>query len=69
MANPGRVEKIENQIRELTADELAKLRDWFAEFDARAWDRQFEADAKSGKLDALARRALKDHEAGRSTKL
>lgn len=38
-------------------------------FDAEVWDRQFEADLKAGKLDALAERALQGHAAGRSTKL
>ena len=65
----GKVESIESQIQGLSAEELALLREWFAEFDAKAWDRQFEADVKAGKLDALAERALRDHLAGRSTKL
>jgi hypothetical protein len=65
----GRVEAIENQIRELSPDELTRLRDWFAEFDAEHWDRQFEADVKAGKLEAWADRALKDHASGQSKKL
>jgi hypothetical protein len=65
----SRVERIEGQIKELTSEELQSLRDWFAEYDAQIWDRQFEADAQSGKLDRLAEDALRDHEAGRSTKL
>ena len=65
----GKVESIENLIQELSAEELARLREWFAEYDAEAWDRQMEADARAGKLDALAERALRDHNAGRSTKL
>ena len=65
----GKVESIESRIQELTPEELATLREWFAIFDAEAWDRQLEADAKAGKLDALAERALQDHLAGRSTKL
>ncbi len=63
------MESIESQIQELSPEELATLREWFASFDAEAWDRQFEADVKAGKLDALAERALRDHLAGRSTKL
>ncbi|MBI4401504.1 MAG: hypothetical protein HY581_07725 [Nitrospirae bacterium] len=65
----NKVENIERQITELSAEELAAFRDWFAKFDAEVWDRQFEADVKAGKLDALAERALRDHAAGRSTKL
>ncbi len=65
----NRVENIESQIKELSPEELAALREWFAEFDAEVWDRQFEADVKAGKLDRLAERARRDHAAGRSTKL
>ena len=65
----SRVEKLESQITELSPDELAALRQWFIEFDASGWDRQFETDAKAGKLDAAAERALKNHAAGRSTRL
>jgi len=64
-----KLESIENQIKGLTPDDLERLRDWFAELDGELWGRQFEADAKAGKLDALAERALRDHAAGHSTKL
>ena len=65
----SKVASIESRIQELSPEELAELRDWFAKFDAEAWDRQFEADVKAGKLDAMAERALCDHLDGRSTKL
>jgi hypothetical protein len=61
-----RLEDLERQIAELSTEEYAKLRDWFMEQDAAAWDRQIEADAKAGKLDALADEALRDHAAGRT---
>ncbi len=41
----GKIEKLEQQIRDLSEEELAQLRRWFAEFDAEVWDRQIEADA------------------------
>ena len=63
------VENIEGRIKELSPEELTAFREWFIQFDAEAWDRQFEADVKAGKLDRLAERALRDHAAGRSTKL
>ena len=65
----SRVEKIESQIGELSSAELAAFREWFAEFDASAWDRQFEAAVKEGKFDNLAEQALNDHAAGRSREL
>jgi hypothetical protein len=39
-----KIENIENEVRSLTAAELAAFRKWFAEFDAEAWDRQLERD-------------------------
>lgn len=65
----SRVEKIESQISELSSAELAALREWFVEFDASTWDRQFEADVTAGRLDSLAEKALNDHAAGRSREL
>ncbi|HWP84867.1 MAG TPA: hypothetical protein VNN17_06735 [Terriglobia bacterium] len=65
----GKIEKIEAEIQELSPQELTEFREWFVKYDADLWDRQFEADAQSGKLDSVAERALRDHAAGRSTKL
>jgi len=65
----ARVQDIENQLPELSPDELTEFREWFARFDVEEWDRQLEADAEAGKLDALAERALRAHAAGQSTKL
>ena len=65
----GKIENLEKQIRELSDDELAKLRQWFAEYDAEKWDRQLEADAKAGKLDGLAEKALRDYAEGRTKPL
>jgi hypothetical protein len=49
----SKVENIENQIEELSPEELAAFREWFTRFDAEAWDRQFEADVTAGKLDSF----------------
>ncbi len=65
----GKLEKIEGQVKQLTPEELQAFRDWLVQFDADAWDRQIESDARSGKLDNLADRALRDHRAGKSTEL
>jgi len=65
----SRVESIERDIQNLSEDELADLRRWFAVFDAEAWDRQFEDDVRAGKLDQYAEWALRDHAAGKSTRL
>ena len=63
------VAEITGAVRRLPKRELAKFRKWFAEFDAAAWDREFEQDVAAGRLDVLAREALRDHRAGRTTEL
>ena len=65
----GKVESIEQQIKALSAEELAQFRAWFLEFDWALWDEQIERDVATGKLDALADKALHDHAAGKSTPL
>ncbi len=65
----GKIERLEQQIRELSAQELAELRRWFVEYDADAWDRQIEADAKAGKLDHLMEVALAEYKAGKTRPL
>ena len=65
----SKVESIEEQIKALSADELAQLRAWFLEFDWALWDQQLERDAVVGKLDKLAEKALRDHAAGKTTPL
>ena len=64
-----KVEKLESEIRSLSAKELTNFREWFAAFDAAEWDRQIDEDAKAGKLDAIADAAIADHRLGRSRKL
>lgn len=64
----SKVKTIEREIEALSSEELAALRKWFSEFDAEAWERQIEEDAKAGNLDSLADAAIKSHQAGRSTK-
>jgi hypothetical protein len=58
------VELIEQKIVQLSNQELAELRRWFAAFDANAWDEQIEADAAAGRLDKFAEEAFKDYETG-----
>ena len=63
----SKLDALEKRVSGLSAEELAKFRQWFAEYDAAAWDRQIERDAEAGKLDAHADEALRDHAAGKST--
>ncbi len=63
------VSQLEQAIAQLSPKELARFRKWFEEFDAQQWDKQFEKDAKSGKLDKLAIRAIADFRAGKFKRL
>jgi hypothetical protein len=65
----GAVEKLELLIKSLSAQELARFREWFAEFDAQVWDRQIEADAAAGKLDRHIEESMADHKAGKTRPL
>lgn len=63
------INEIEQAIRNLSGDDLAAFRRWFAEFDAGFWDHQFEADVSAGRLDELACEAIDDRRGGRCTDL
>ena len=65
----GVVEMLENQVEKLEASEFDRFSAWFEQYREARWDRQIEADAKSGKLDGLAERARAHHAAGRTTKI
>jgi hypothetical protein len=61
--------QLEQAVSQLSPKELARFRKWFEEYDAKIWDKQFEKDAQSGKLDRLANRAIADFRAGKFKQL
>jgi len=63
------LEQLEQRIRKLSPDQLAKFRAWFIEFDHLMWDRQIEADSKAGKLDGLVAEALAEFKAGKAREI
>ena len=63
------VQEIELAVSRLSLEELARFRDWFDEFEAKVWDKRFEADAQSGKLDKFADQAIADFRAGKCEEL
>lgn len=63
------VEELEKAIAKLPSDELARLRAWFEEFVADAWDKQIERDAANGKLDKLMEESGADFRGGRYREL
>ena len=64
-----KLESIEKAVEALSAEELARFRTWFEEFQERQFDEAIERDAKAGKLDKLAAKAIADDKAGRTSDL
>lgn len=65
----SKVEAVEREVESMSPAELTAFRKWFLEFDAAVWDRQFEEDARAGKLDRMADEALQDLKDGKCTEL
>jgi hypothetical protein len=63
------LEKLENQVRGLSPEELRSFRAWFDEFDALNWDEQIKADSAGGKLDAMVSEAKAEHKSGKTRTL
>ena len=59
------IREIESAIAKLPPAEVAKLAEWFYEFQAQVWDGQIAADVQAGRLDALLEQAEREFEAGR----
>ena len=64
-----KIQKLEHEVKSLTPQELVAFRDWFSRFDCDQWDQEIEKDVLAGKLDGLAREAIREHRAGRSKEL
>lgn len=58
------VEELETRIRNLPSEDLARLRDWFYQFENEVWDRQIESDFKAGKFGHLIDEARKEFARG-----
>ena len=69
MAAMATLEDIEKAVTELPAEQLAKFRAWFEEFEAAHFDQRIERDAQAGRLDQLAEQALAGFRAGRAREL
>jgi len=63
------VEELEMRIRNHASADQAQLRDWFYEFDNELWDRQIQADFKSGKFTHLIDAARKEFAEGKVREL
>ena len=64
-----KIRDLEKAVTDLPTEDLSEFRSWFYKFDATKWDKQFEGDARSGKLDRLAQRAVADFKKGKCKEL
>jgi hypothetical protein len=64
-----KLETIQKAVKELSAEEFAKLRAFIDEIEADAWDTQIERDAKAGKRAKLIANAIAEDEAGETQEL
>lgn len=63
------LKELEQKISKLRPKDLKEFRAWFGGFDAASWDSEFEKDAASGKLDAIADKAIEDYKKGHCREL
>lgn len=63
------IQEIEAAITKLSAEDLAILAAWFAEYRAQTWDKQIEHDLDAGRLDALLAEVDAEYEAGQAKPL
>ncbi len=59
------VTEIKSAIKKLNPTQLRSVGDLVDALREDQWDKQIDADAKAGKLDKLAEKALADYRAGR----
>ncbi len=61
------VEQIEAAIAKLPRNDFFRLHDWIRDRFDDEWDKQIEEDALSGRLDHLAKEAIAEYRAGKSS--
>ena len=63
------LEHLEQQVLQLSSEDLEKFRAWFLELDHQLWDKEIEADFRAGKLDRLINEARAELKAGKTRAL
>jgi hypothetical protein len=64
-----KLQRIEQDVQNLSPEDLADFRKWFQSYDAALWDQQLERDVDAGKLDKLRDEAISEHGARRTREL
>ena len=63
------VQQIKKEVAGLPKGQLKEFRSWFEEFDMSEWDKKFDQDVASRKLDDIANKAISDFKKGKFKKL
>jgi hypothetical protein len=63
------VKEIERAVEHLPPNDLNQFRNWFEAFESASWDRQFEADARNGRLGLLVNEARAEYKTGKTSSL
>ncbi len=63
------LEHLEQQVLQLSSEDLDKFRAWFLGPDHQLWDKEIEADARAGKLGRLINEARAELKAGKTREL
>jgi len=63
------VEELEARIRLLSHEGLARLREWFYQFENDLWDQQIQTDFKAGKFSNLIEEARNEFTQGKVREL
>jgi hypothetical protein len=58
--------EIIDQVQRLPPAEVFELGRWLREYESELWDRQIEADVRSGRLDKLGQEAQEELRAGKT---
>jgi hypothetical protein len=53
----SKIDEIKAEIERLPSEQFAEIFRWLSEKDWERWDKEIEADSKTGRLDFLAREA------------
>ncbi|HBO96453.1 MAG TPA: hypothetical protein DE315_08540 [Candidatus Omnitrophica bacterium] len=64
-----KIRELENDVLSLPEKAFVRFSAWFHRVEAEKWDRKFEKDVCSGKLDRFGSKALKDFAKGKCKEL
>jgi len=63
------VEKLESGVMALPAQDFAKFREWFIEFENEFWDQQIASDYRDGKFNSLIAKARSEMAQGKAKEM